>query len=85
MRRALLVLRKISAHGVDVLGERDSKRLEPAMRFAEALPLENPRELRWALSEMPKMWLPCWPIRLCGCSPPPTRTTCRASGDCERA
>lgn len=50
----LLFLRKISQHGVDVLGERDSKRLEPAMRFAEALPLENPRELRWALSEMPE-------------------------------
>lgn len=49
----LLVLRSIERYGTQFLGDRDAKRFEPAIRFASALPLDNPRELRWAIAEMP--------------------------------
>lgn len=50
----LLVLRNAAKLGPSFLGEREAKRLEPAMRFAEALPLDNPRDLRSVLSKMPE-------------------------------
>lgn len=49
----LLVLRNVAKIGDHFLGARDAKRLEPAIRFAEALPLDDEKALRWALLEMP--------------------------------
>lgn len=50
----LLVLRNVQKIGTAFLGERDAKRYEPAIRFAESLPLADPKALRWALQEMPE-------------------------------
>lgn len=50
----LLVLRNAAKIGAAFLGERDAKRYEPAIRFAESLPLEDAKTLRWALQDMPE-------------------------------
>lgn len=49
----LLVLRRARQVGVKLIGARDAQRLAPAIEYAEKLPLDNPKELRWALVEMP--------------------------------
>jgi hypothetical protein len=50
----LLVLRNAAKVGSTFLGERDAKRYEPAIRFAESLPLNDEKALRWALQDMPE-------------------------------
>lgn len=50
----LLVLRNVAKLGAQFLGERDAKRFEPAVRFAEALPLDDPKQLRWMIADMPE-------------------------------
>lgn len=50
----LLVLRNAAKIGSAFLGERDAKRYEPAIRFAESLPLDDPKTLRWTLQDMPE-------------------------------
>lgn len=49
----LLILRNMRQYGSQHLGERDAQRLVPAMQFAESLPIENEKELRWCLLDMP--------------------------------
>lgn len=49
----LLVLRNGSQLGARFLGERDAHRLEPAIRFAESLPLDDPNQLERALIDIP--------------------------------
>jgi hypothetical protein len=49
----LLVLRNIAKLGSQFLGMRDAQRFEPAIRFAESLPLEDPKTLHWTLADMP--------------------------------
>lgn len=50
----LLVLRNAAKIGSSFLGERDAKRYEPAIRFAESLPLDDPKTLRWTLQDIPE-------------------------------
>ncbi len=50
----LLVLGKIRKVGAGHLGMRESAALVPAMEFAEALPIEDPKALRRALRQMPE-------------------------------
>lgn len=49
----LLVLRNAAKVGLSFLGERDAKRYEPAIRFAEAMPLDDLKALRRMLQDMP--------------------------------
>lgn len=53
MAERLLILRNVRKFGVHYLGDRDASRLSPAMNFAENLPLDDQKALRWALLDMP--------------------------------
>jgi hypothetical protein len=50
----LLVLSKVRKVGAAHLGTRESAALEPAMDFAEALPMQDEKALRRALRQMPE-------------------------------
>lgn len=50
----LLVLRNAAKIGTAFLGERDATRFEPAIRFAESLPLDDPKSLQRTLHEIPE-------------------------------
>lgn len=49
----LLVLSMLSDMGAQCLGERDAVRFRPAIDYAAALPLDEPKKLRRALTRMP--------------------------------
>ncbi len=54
MAERLLILSKITKLGTAHLDIRDHSALEPAMEFAEALPMRDEKALRRALQQMPK-------------------------------